>query len=211
MYPKANVVEETCSKLATIGMNAVLSPQASGPSITRTASGDAAASDPPQQAASHHLWSFGAKSTHPSTPAMSNADDVDRLQSVPQTAVFAGSRMESDLHSLSPAPGLPSKALLTGSGCEPTQGTSDAAHCRQEEGASRSQGASQGVSQGAAHQLQSSPSSAAVSGAAASQAADQIEVQESNHSSSSVRPVGQNCSTQLPYSNVQECLICGPH
>ena len=215
MYPNANVVEETCRKLATTGMNAVLSPQESGSSITGSASGIEAAADHAQEAASCPLRSSAAKSSaakssQPSSAAMPHADDMNRLQSTPKTAACAAaSSGQGGLHLDNSTPALPSKApprplLLPQTGSEATQGTSDATHGRQEEGASPSHGVSKGVSPGAAHQLQSSLSSARTSEASGN-------VKESNQGSSSVWPVWQTCSTHMPSSNVQGCPICRPH
>lgn len=209
MYPNAEAVEETCRKLAATGMNAVLLSQASGLPITGSASGAAAALDPAQEAARHHLQSSAAKSTHPSSAATPHADDVDRPQSMTHTAVFAASSMQGSLHSKTPSLDTPSQTpprtlLPTGSGCETTQETLGATCSKQEEGErdrhhqSASQGASQGTSQGVAHQVQASPSNAVLSEAGASQAADGIEAKESSQGSSRVWPVWQFCNKYLP-------------
>ena len=186
MHSNAEAIEETCRKLAATGMHAVLSPQASRSSITRSASGNAAASDLKQEAASHQLQPSAANSPHPSSAPIPPGDDVDKPQSMPPTACFAASSMQGSLHPKSPSPGTPSQASptklpLTGTGCEITEGTSGAACGGQEEGAS--------PFLGRAHQLQGSPSNAIFSETVGSQAADKIEVKESNQGSPLVQPV----------------------
>lgn len=193
-HSSAHAVEDACTKLRLTGMNAVVSLPAILSSIRR-ASGKAAATDPALEAASRPMQS-DAKSSHCSAAASSHAEHVSKSPSMSQMAVFAASSMQGGPHPNSPTSASPSQAAhrestLISPACE-IKGTSDATGGRQREAGSPSdatggrQREAGSPCEATAHHVQGLPSASNMSEAGVSQSASQLQVEESNQSSSLV-------------------------